>query len=108
MLISEAAVVLHLHIRVQPEKLTEFWDYVQQAFPVFEARGDCKGMVYAEGDEPGCFDEVFYYQSEAAYLAGEKAIRENPVEIALLAQWRSLLAEAPRVEVQRRVNRPGS
>lgn len=94
-------MILHLHIQIRQEQQAAFWDYLQEALPVFEARGDCKGLVYQDAADPECFDEVFYYASEAAYQAAERAICENPVEIALLARWRALLAGPPRIVVER-------
>lgn len=106
MKIDEAAVVLHLHVRVKQENHEAFWQYIRDAFPVFEAAGDCKGMVYVNVDDPESLDEVFYYSSDAAYQAGERAIRENKAQIALLARWRTLLDGPPRVVVQRRMTVP--
>ncbi len=101
--IDEAAVVLHLHIRVQAEHRQAFFAYVQDAFPVFEAQGDCRGVVYAVAGDPEAYDEVFYYRTEEAYQAGERAIREDPVQVALLQRWRALIAGPPTVVVHRRV-----
>lgn len=99
--ISDATVILHLHIRVRQDRQQAFRDYLQEALPVFEARGDCKGMVYRDAHDGECFDEAFYYASEAAYQASERAIREDPAEIALLTRWRALLEGPPRMVVER-------
>lgn len=103
MRIEDARVVLHLRIRLLPGRQAAFAAYVAEAFPVFEAAGGCKGAVYAVDGEPDAFDEVFYYASEAAYAAGEHAIRHDKAQVALLERWRALLAEPPRVEVHRAV-----
>jgi hypothetical protein len=100
--ISDAFIVVHLHIRVKQANQAAFGDYLREALPIFESIGDCQGAVYSDAADPECFDEVFYYASEAAYAAAERAIRENPREIALLARWRALLAEPPKVVLERR------
>lgn len=100
MRIEQAQVILHLKIRLLPGCDAAFAAYLVDAFPVFEAPGGCKGVVYQLDD--GRFDEVFYYATEADYLAGERAIHEDPAQIALLQRWRALLAGPPEVEVVRR------
>ena len=105
MRIDEAAVVLHLHIRVKPENRPAFAAYIADAFPVFEAGGDCRGAVYVDATDPEALDEVFYYRTEAAFQAGERAIQEDPVQVALLARWRALLEGPPRVVVKRAMGR---
>lgn len=100
--IDDAAVILHLLIRVKPENLDAFRAYIRDAFPVFERGGDCRGAVYQDARDPERFDEVFYYRTEAAYQEGERGIREEPEQIALLARWRTLLEGPPEVVVQRR------
>lgn len=103
MRIEEAAVVLHLHIRVRAANREAFRAYIREAFPVFEAQGGCKGAVYGDASDPERYDEVFYYLSEESYQAGERAIREDPEQVLLLARWRALLDGPPRVEVFRRL-----
>lgn len=103
MTIDDAAVVLHLRIRVRAEHQPAFRDYIREAFPVFEATGGCVGAVYADAADPERFDEVFYYDSEASYQAGERALHEVPEQAALLARWRQLIEGPPVVEVFRRL-----
>lgn len=99
--LANAAVILHLTIRVKREHHEAFRLYIHEAFPVFERQGGCKGVVYANSTDPELFDEVFYYDSEASYEASERATCEDPIEIALLARWRALLDGPPRVTVHR-------
>lgn len=106
MRIDQAVVVLHLHIRVAEANRAAFLDYIREAFPIFEAGGECQGAVYAHAGDPELYDEVFYYASEAAYEAGEQAIQNDPVQVALLKRWRALLEGPPTVVVNRRVE-PG-
>lgn len=100
--VDDAAVVLHLHLRVPLEQQDAFRAYVAEAFPLFEARGDCRGAVYQAADDPAVFDEVFYYATEEAHQAAERAIDEDPIQRELLVRWRALLAGPPVVSVMRR------
>ena len=103
MRIDEAAVVLHLHIRLKPGCRPAFLDYVREAFPVFESGCDCKGAVYALADDPDALDEVFYYRTERDLQQGERLTEHDPVQAALLSRWRKLLDGPPRIEVRRRL-----
>lgn len=94
--INGAAVVLHLQIRVKRENHDAFRRYVDEAFPIFEAQGGCRGMVYVDPHDPESFDEVFYYATVADYEAGEQALHMHE---ALLARWRALLEAPPQVTV---------
>lgn len=101
--IEAAAVVLHLHIRVKEAQRPALLDYVREAFPVFEAPGGCKGVLYQDASDPERYDEVFYYASEESYQAGERAIQEDPEQVRLLTRWRALLEGPPVVQVVRRL-----
>lgn len=103
MKLDHAAVVLRLGLRVAKERHADLQAYVTEAFPIFEAPGGTRGMLYQDAADPERFDEVFYYETEAAYQEGERGIREDPVQLALLARWRALLAEPPTVSVWRRL-----
>jgi hypothetical protein len=102
--VQDAAVVLHLRIRLKPGMLKAFFDYARGAFPVFEASCDCNGIVYADAQHPEAIDAVFDYRTEDDYQLGERLIAEDPAQVALLERWRSLLDGLPRVEVQWRIS----
>jgi quinol monooxygenase YgiN len=104
MTVEEAVVILHLRIRVKAANREAFMAYVQVAFPVFEAQGGCKGAIYVDASDPERYDEVFYYDSEESYQAGERAIRENPEQVMLLERWRTLLEGPPLVQICRRLH----
>lgn len=101
MQIQEATVILHLFIRVMPENWPAFREYVAEAFPIFEAATHSRGAVYQAADDPTWIDEVFYYRTEADFELANRLTEEDPVQLALLARWRVLLAEPPRIEVFR-------
>lgn len=102
MTLDDAEVILHLHIRIKRENHDAFAAYIHDAFPVFEANGDCRGAVHVSSADPEVFDEVFYYRDEAAYQAGEAALTSDPVQAELLKRWSELLEGPPRIEVFRR------
>lgn len=103
--IEEAAVVLHLRIRVKAANRAAFLQYIDEAFPYYMKSGNSVAVVYQSADDPESYDEVFYYRTEEAYQAGEKAVAENPVDQALLKRWRALLDAPPQVEVYRPIQR---
>jgi hypothetical protein len=95
--IDDAQVVLHLECEPRdPEALKEF---CRRAFPVYESLGGCCMALYESRERPGCFDEVGYYQSEADYLRAEKALEQDPQQVALIREWKALLKTAPKVRV---------
>jgi hypothetical protein len=101
--IKDATVVLHLRIRLKPGQREAFLSYVKEAFPVFEAGCDCKGVVYVSDQEPDALDEVFYYRTEVDFCEGERLTEHDPRQADLLTRWRALLDGPPRVEVQRKM-----
>ncbi|MBI5536081.1 MAG: hypothetical protein HY898_25395 [Deltaproteobacteria bacterium] len=101
--IEDAAVVLHLRIRLKPGCMQDFLAYVSDAFPVFEAGCDCKGAVYADARDPEALDEVFYYRTEQDFREGERLTEHDTRQVELLKRWRTLLAGPPQVDVQRRI-----
>lgn len=103
--IEEAAVVFHLRIRIKAENRAAFFQYIDEAFPYYMKSGNSVCVVYQSADDPESYDEVFYYRTEEAYQAGEKAVAENPVDQALLKRWRALLDGPPQVEVYRPIKR---
>jgi hypothetical protein len=103
MKIQDASVVLHLRLRLKPGNFDQFLEYVAEAFPVFEAGCDCRGVVYRDDADPDALDEVFYYRTERDFREGERLIDHDPRQVALLQRWRALLDGPPQVQVQRRL-----
>lgn len=90
---------------MKAENQAAFLQYIEEAFPRFMKDGDSLGMIYRSAEDAETYDEVFYYRTEEAYLAGEKAVSEDPETIALLKRWRALLEGPPQVEVHRPIKR---
>ena len=101
-LIAQAEVVLHLNVEVSPENRERFLDFCRRAFPVYESVGGAAMALYEDLAAPGRFDEVGYYRTEEDYRRGEAAIKDDPVQAALIREWRGLLESPPKVTVQRR------
>ena len=97
--ISDAEVVLHLLIEVDARRRRKFLGFCRRAFPVYESVGGCRMALYEDEARPGCFDEVGYYRTKADYRRGEKAIRNDPAQMALIKEWRVLLKGPPAVSV---------
>ena len=97
--ITDAKVVLHLRIEVAPSKRAQFLAFCRKAFPVYESVGGCRMALYEDQMRPGHFDEVGYYETNADFRRGETAIRKDPVQAALIQEWRALLKSPPQVSV---------
>ena len=97
--IEEAGVVLHLEVDVAPEQRAKFLDFCRRAFPVYESVGGTKMALYEDKSNPNRFDEVGCYETLADYQRGEDAIRNDPVQSALIKEWRTLLRASPKVSI---------
>ena len=97
--IAEAKVVLHLEVEVEQKDRPRFLRFCRKAFPVYESVGGNRMALYEDRAKPGRFDEVGYYKTLADYRRSEAAIRNDPVQAALIKEWRSLLKAPPEVSV---------
>lgn len=97
--LEEAAVVLHLHVRVLPGRREEFLAFCRRAFPVYESVGGLRMALYEDERQPGWFDEVGYYRSMDDYRRSEAALESDPAQAALIREWRGLLVSPPDVRV---------
>lgn len=103
--IEDAQVVLNLELEVTPENRPRLLDFCRRAFPVYESGGGALMMLYEDPANPGRFNEVGYYRTWDDYKRGEAAIKHDPAQAALIAEWRSLLKQPPRVSVYTRLGR---
>ncbi len=74
-LINEAEVVLNLESEAAPENRERLLAFCRRAFPIYES------------------------------LGGEAAIKDDPIQSALIAEWRALLKTPPRVSVYTKLSR---
>ncbi|TPW21901.1 MAG: hypothetical protein FD126_215 [Elusimicrobia bacterium] len=100
--IRDASVVLHLEVSVAEGRREDFLDFCRRAFPVYESVGGCRMALYEDPAKPGRFFETGYYAAPADYARAERALEEDPVQAALIKEWRGLLAAPPRVSVVHR------
>ena len=84
--IEEATVVLHLEIEIAEENRSKFFDFCRRAFPIYESVGGCKMALYENKSNPGRFDEVGYYKTLENYQRGEYAIKNDPLQSALIKE----------------------
>ncbi len=103
--IDEAQVVLNLELEVAPENRQRLLDFCRRAFPVYESLGGSLFVLYEDAASPERFNEVGYYRTGADYKRGEAAIKNDPVQSVLIAEWRSLLKQPPRVSVYTKLGR---
>ena len=97
--IADAEVVLHLEIEVPPENRARFFDFCRRAFPVYEGVGGNRMVLYEDAARPGRFNEVGYYRTMTDYKRGEEAIKNDPAQIRLIEEWRSLLSGPAKVSI---------
>lgn len=97
------AVVLHLHISVEPDKREELLSFLRDARDYYEQGGDGAGGVHMrllqDAEDENAFIEVFEYDTVEAYEADERRVAGDPVMQKVLAKWRSYLRGKPNVEV---------
>ncbi len=95
--IEEAEAILHLEVEVAQENRARFLDFCRKAFPVYESVGGTKMVLYEDKQKTGHFNEVAYYRTTADFQRSEDAIKNDPVQSALIKEWRSLLKNPPKV-----------
>ena len=94
-------ISLHLRCRVQRDRRADFIQFLRSAVPYYEAPGGIRIRLLERSDSTGAdleFIEVVEYETESAFVADQERVANDPRMRALLAQWRSLLAEPPVVE----------
>ena len=101
-LLDDAQVILHLEVEVAPENRARFLDFCRRAFPIYESTGGNRMALYEDISRPGFFNEVGYYRTLEDYRRGESAVKSDPIQAALIAEWRALLNTAPKVSVYRK------
>jgi hypothetical protein len=100
--LDEAQVVLNLEIEVPLENRERFFDFCRRAFPVYESVGGCRMILYEDVSRPGRFNETGCYRTMDDYKRGENAIKNDPAQARLIAEWRALLNGAPKVTIYRK------
>ena len=100
--IAGVEVVLNLEIEVAPENRARLFDFCRRAFPVYESVGGNRMALYEDAARPGRFNETGYYRTMEDYKRGEDALKNDPAQVRLIAEWRSLLNSPPKVTVYRR------
>jgi quinol monooxygenase YgiN len=95
------AVSLHLRFTVKPGLREDFLDFLREAIPYYDRRGDSRTRLLEDPADDHRFIEVVEYASQAAYERGEHDVEHDPTMQGLLARWRNLLDGPPTVEVWR-------
>ena len=100
-------VHLHLRFRLPAERRPALLAFLARAIPVYESPGGIRVRLHerrgapGDGDVPASseFIELVEYATEDAFVRDQRRVEEDPAMRALLAEWRAILGEAPRVEV---------
>jgi len=84
--------------------------FLARAIPYYEANPGTRIRLLASNTTAGEFIEVVEYESPAAFAADEARMKTDPKMLALLAEWRGLIADL-RVttweDVTRTIPQPG-
>lgn len=90
-----------MRIRVAAENQDRLRDFLRRATPYYEQPGGITVTLLQRSDDPEHFVEVVRYREERAYELDQARVRDDPVMKGHLAEWRTLLAEPPVIEVYR-------
>jgi hypothetical protein len=94
-------VLVHLRIHVTPDRQAELREFLREAIPFYEAPGGIRVCLLSKDGEPEHFIEQIEYADERTYQEDDERTRSDSTMGQYLARWRSMLAEAPTVEVYR-------
>ena len=89
---------VHLRIKISPANRDAFFEFLREAIPFYERDGETRMSLIEDANEPNTFIEIVEYQTEAAFVRGEEAVRNDPETLKYLARWREMLAGPPIVE----------
>lgn len=98
---SLTRIDLHLRCRVRAGKRDEFLAFLHEARSFYEAPGGITVRLLTDMNDDHRFIELILYDSEESYHRDQLRVSNDPEMKAYLSRWRSLLAEAPTVEVYR-------
>src|SRR3954451_7670450 len=94
-------VDLHLRLRVAPGRRDEFLAFLREAIPYYESPGGIEVRLLEDKSDDHRFIELVLYEDERAYERDQDRVANDARMKEFLGRWRSLLAEAPQVEVYR-------
>ena len=89
--------ILHLEVRVPPDRQQELIRFLQEAVPFYEQPGDITVRLLRQRDDPGRLIEVIEYDSWAAHDRDQERMERDRVALRLLERWRGLLDEPPTI-----------
>jgi quinol monooxygenase YgiN len=92
------AVVLHLHIQVEPERRDELLAFLRDARTYYEQPGGIRMRLFQKIDDDNAFIEVFEYDTLEDHQRDEDRVANDPQTKAVLAKWRSLIKGKPIIE----------
>lgn len=90
---------LHLRCRVLPGKREEFLAFLKEARSFYEAPGGITVRLLTDVNDDHRFIELILYDSINDFNKDQLRVANDPEMKEYLSRWRSLLAEAPTVEV---------
>ncbi len=83
--------IVSLVYRVVPAQRAELISFLQEALPFYEQPGGIRIGLYEAADEPGFFQELVAYDTEASYEADQQRVEEDPEMKKVLEKWHSFI-----------------
>lgn len=99
---QQAAVEVHLHIRVATEQRKALVEFLTEAIPFYQQPGGIRVSLWESESDPTRLIELIEYATEEAFEKDRVRVDTDPTMQGYLARWRRLLAEPVRVETLRR------
>lgn len=96
---SGGRVELHLRCRVGEGRREEFFAFLREAIPFYEAPGGIEVRLLQDDRDEHRFIELVSYLDRETYERDQRRVAEDATMKAYLSRWRTLLAEPPVVEV---------
>ena len=99
MITPPTRIDLHLRCRVLAGKREEFIAFLHDARGFYESPGGITVRLLTDVNDDHRFIELILYDSINDFNKDQLRVANDPEMNAYLSRWRSLLAEAPTVEV---------
>src|SRR5512142_1474756 len=85
-------MIIHLRARVADGRWDDLVSFLHKAIAYYEEPGGITVRLLRDAEDPHAFIEIIEYETDASYAADQRRVDSDPVMIALLQEWRGLLA----------------
>jgi hypothetical protein len=85
-------MIIQLRARVAAGRWDDLVAFLHKAIAYYEKPGGIAVRLLRDAEDLDAFIEVIEYENDASYVADQRRVDTDPVMIALLEEWRGLLA----------------